>query len=169
MSALQKKICLLGTFGVGKTSLVRRFVENHFDDKYLSTIGVKVSRKHLVAASRELDLLVWDLANAEELGPLEKNYFRGAHGALVVHDLTRPESCARLAAYCERFLALAPRARLVFAGNKLDLLDTPPPSPQAYQAFTAGFSAPHFFTSAKTGAQVEQAFHALAEAILAAP
>lgn len=169
MPSLQKKICLLGTFGVGKTSLVRRFVENHFEDKYLSTIGVKVSRKQLAVAAGTLDLLVWDIANADELGTVEKSYFRGAHGALVVHDLTRPESCERLAVYCRRFLEVAPRARLVFAGNKLDLIEAPQPSPEEYLQFTAGFSAPHFFTSAKTGAQVEHAFQALAEAILAAP
>lgn len=167
MPDLQKKICLLGTFGVGKTSLVRRFVENHFDDKYLSTIGVKVSRKRLTAASRQVDLLVWDIANTEELGALAQNYFRGAHGALVVHDVTRPESAQRVADYCEMFLTIAPRARLVFAGNKSDLIDPAAFLPENIQQQLGRFSAPHFFTSAKTGEQVEQAFYALAEATLA--
>jgi len=168
MPSLQKKICLLGTFGVGKTSLVRRFVENHFDDKYLSTIGVKVSRKPLRLGAQQLDLLVWDMANADELGPVQNNYFRGAHGALLVHDLTRPESHARLVSYCERFLSVAPQARLVVAGNKRDLIETALPFPENGCTAIAGLSLPHFLTSAKSGAQVEEAFQALAEAILAA-
>lgn len=166
MPQLQKKICLLGTFGVGKTSLVRRFVENYFEDKYLSTIGVNVSRKRVVTAAQPVDLLIWDIANTDEQGVFTQSYFRGAHGALVVHDLTRPESLQRLADYCEIFLQIAPRAHLVFAGNKTDLIEPARVLPEQFQQTLARYSAPHFFTSAKTGEQVETAFHALAEACL---
>ncbi|MBK8429800.1 MAG: hypothetical protein IPL28_00260 [Chloroflexi bacterium] len=61
MNTIQKKVCLLGDFAVGKTSLVRRFVEGRFDDRYLSTIGVKISRKTITRAEYILNLLVWDL------------------------------------------------------------------------------------------------------------
>ncbi len=88
MVSLSAKICLLGDYAVGKTSLVRRFVYNMFEDKYLSTIGVKVSRK-VVAVPRgddvvELVLMLWDLAGSEEFDSVRASYLRGAAGALVV-------------------------------------------------------------------------------------
>ncbi len=66
MTAIQRKVCLLGDYSVGKTSLVRRFVEGQFDDKYLSTIGVRISRRTMVRADKEINLLIWDLAGAQE-------------------------------------------------------------------------------------------------------
>jgi small GTP-binding protein len=171
MYYLQKKICLLGMFGVGKTSLVRRFVENQFDEKYLSTIGVKVSRKRIPLAGHKThahaDLLVWDIASQDELNQSAQNYFRGAHGALVVHDLTRPESAERLALYCERFLQAAPKAKFVFAGNKADLVEVQYFDLRKFQEMMGLLAAPHFFTSAKTGENVEQAFQILAETLIA--
>lgn len=94
MPALSKKVCLLGDFAVGKTSLVRRFVHDYFDDQYLSTIGVKVSRKTINIAQGEqiveLTMMLWDLAGSEEFTHLRASYLRGAAGVLLVGDLTRP-------------------------------------------------------------------------------
>jgi small GTP-binding protein len=170
MPNLQKKICLLGMFGVGKTSLVRRFVENMFDEKYQSTIGVKVDRKRVALSGQQthahVDLLVWDIASQDELQKPAQNYFRGAHGALAVHDLTRPESAQRLALYCERFLQVAPQAKIVFAGNKADLVEAQSFDAAQFQNLLGHLAAPHLLTSAKTGENVEQAFQMLAEAII---
>lgn len=168
MSQLQKKICLLGLFGVGKTSLLRRFVENAFDEKYQSTIGVKVDRKRVQLAkpADPLDLLIWDIAGLQEITVLVRNYFRGAHGALVVHDVTRPESLDALTEYCEQFLAVAPQAKLVAVGNKCDLVlaqDLTAPGPKKLGGQK---SMPHFFTSAKSGENVEAAFLALAKLMI---
>ena len=91
---ISKKICLLGDFAVGKTSLVQRFVYALFDDKYISTIGVKVSRKTVVLPREdevvELTLMLWDLAGSEEFGRVRASYLRGAVGAVLVCDVTRP-------------------------------------------------------------------------------
>ena len=96
MKAISKKVCLLGDFAVGKTSLVRRFVLNIFEDRYLSTIGVKVSRKTVVTPGPgdliELTLMLWDLAGSEEFDQVRASYLRGASGAVLVCDLTRPET-----------------------------------------------------------------------------
>ena len=93
MKQYSKKICLLGDFSVGKTSLVRRFVHNRFDDQYISTIGVKVSRKTVVLPVAddlvELTLMVWDLAGSQGTTPIAASYLRGAVGAVLVCDLTR--------------------------------------------------------------------------------
>jgi small GTP-binding protein len=170
MPNLQKKICLLGMYGAGKTSLVRRFVENAFDEKYHSTIGVKVNRKRVALSGQQthshVDLLVWDIAGQDDLPAPAQNYFRGAHGALVVHDLTRPESRQRLALYCERFLRVAPQAKIVFAGNKADLAEAHSFDPAQFQELLGPLAAPHLLTSAKTGENVEEAFQMLAEAIV---
>ncbi len=114
MNEIQKKVCLLGDFAVGKTSLVRRFVEGRFDDKYLSTIGVKISRKTLARPYGALHLIVWDLAGGEEFGA-ESSYLRGAAGALIVGDLTRRETLESF----ERYAADGLRV-LGFAERRLD-------------------------------------------------
>jgi small GTP-binding protein len=170
MPSLQKKICLLGMFGVGKTSLVRRFVENQFDEKYLSTMGVKVSRKRILLPNHKthshVDFLVWDIASLDEIGESAQNYFRGAHGALLVYDLTRPESAKRLASYCETFLQIAPKAKLILIGNKTDLIEMEKREAEEFKKITGPQSAPHLFTSAKTGENVEAAFLALANLLV---
>ncbi|MCP5099231.1 MAG: GTP-binding protein, partial [Chloroflexi bacterium] len=92
MRVVQKKICLLGDFAVGKTSLIRQYVEGKFDDRYLSTIGVKISRKTLKRDAMTLNLLIWDLAGGDNQNQIQATYLRGAVGALMVCDLTRTET-----------------------------------------------------------------------------
>ncbi len=160
---LQKKVCMLGMFGVGKTSLVRRFVQQSFEEKYLTTIGVKVDHKQVTLANTTLNLLLWDIAGQEEETSATESYFRGAHGALIVYDLTRPDSAQALQEYCERFLRVAPRAKLVFVGNKSDLVASQPAEALDF-APTLGQKTPvQVLTSAKTGANVELAFTKLAQ------
>src|SRR5262245_46833593 len=88
-AVIQKKLVLLGAPGVGKTSLVRRFVESLFDDKYLTTIGVKVDKKQLQVAGNDLLMMLWDIAGAEEKFSVPSSYVRGAAGMLLVVDGTR--------------------------------------------------------------------------------
>src|SRR5512137_2984989 len=112
MVSLSAKICLLGDYAVGKTSLVRRFVYNLFEDKYLSTIGVKVSRK-VVAVPRgdevvELVVMLWDLAGSEEFDSVRASYLRGASGALLVCDITQRSTLASLPDYAAQIRRLNP-------------------------------------------------------------
>ena len=90
MAIIQKKICLLGEFAVGKTSLIRRYVEDKFSDKYLSSIGVKVSRKNVELGDDTVKLLIWDLAGGEDY--TQSSYLMGAAGALLVCDVTRADT-----------------------------------------------------------------------------
>src|SRR5512147_1281675 len=114
MTVIQKKVCLLGDFAVGKTSLVRRYVEGRFDDKYLSTIGVKISRKTLARSTGTLNLLIWDLAGSDEFNTIAPSYLRGAAGALIVCDLTRPETLKVFAQYAEMLHSQAANVPLIF-------------------------------------------------------
>ncbi len=161
MKTVQKKICLLGDFAVGKTSLVRRFVESRFDDKYLSTIGVKISRRSLQRAYGTLNLLIWDLAGSEEFK--ESTYLQGSAGALIVCDLTRRSTLETLKNYASYLYQFSLGAPLVFIGNKMDLSDQYAIKEYELKEIAATFDSPYLLTSAKTGDQVENAFNLLAE------
>ncbi len=162
MKTVQKKVCLLGDFAVGKTSLVRRFVEGRFDDKYLSTIGVKISRKPLMRADHVLNLLIWDLAGGDDYSKMGNQYLRGAVGALIVCDLTRPDTLAALTFYTEQLRAVNENAAIVFIGNKIDLEDARQISDEQLQTIAAEYQVPILLTSAKTGVSVAEAFDLLA-------
>lgn len=171
MTTLSKKICLLGDFAVGKTSLVRRFVYSVFDDTYLSTIGVKVSRTTIedpaVSESTSLTLLLWDLAGSEEFSDVRSSYLRGAAGAVLVCDLTRPESLINLRGYVAELHSVSPDARLVLAANKHDLVDQRRIEQSALDAAGRELQAPYRFTSAKTGESVQALFLDLSRLLLA--
>ena len=165
MTAISKKVCLLGDFAVGKTSLVRRFVYDLFNDKYISTIGVKVSRK-TVAITRaddvvELTIMLWDLGGGEEFSRVRASYLRGAAGAVLVCDLTRPETLDRLRARADELLSISPGADLILAANKRDLIDEQRLTAAQVEALASGFNAPYYLTSAKTGEEVETLFRHL--------
>lgn len=162
MKIIQKKVCLLGDFAVGKTSLVRRFVENRFDDRYLSTIGVKISRKTLLRDTHKLNLLLWDLAGSEDYGDSESGYLRGAAGALLVCDLTREATLPSLRNYAAQLHRMTPTAQVVILANKADLTDQQRLSLDALQNTAVDLNSNYFLTSAKTGANVEEAFAYLA-------
>ena len=89
---LQKKVCVLGAFGVGKTSLVRRYVESIFSDTYLTTVGVKVDKKTLDVGGAPLTLVLWDIAGEDDTTAIRMSYLRGAAGYFLVADGTRPET-----------------------------------------------------------------------------
>lgn len=164
MTIIQKKICLLGDFAVGKTSLVRQFVEGRFEDKYLSTIGVKISRRTLARPDSELHLIVWDLAGGDEFNT-QSSYLRGASGALIVCDLTRPETLTAFEHYAIRVRQVNPEAPLVFVANKVDLVSERAISTEELLTTCAALGGPFVLSSAKTGEQVENAFLQLADAL----
>jgi small GTP-binding protein len=174
--SLSKKVCLLGDFAVGKTSLVRRFVYDLFDDKYVSTIGVKVSRK-TVAVPRageivELTLMLWDLAGSEEFDRVRASYLRGAAGAVLVCDLTRPAILTSLQEHACDLRTISPGVRLLVAANKRDLVEPalsegePVLDPERIEAEAASFDAPYYLTSAKFGDEVEALFRHLGQLLV---
>jgi small GTP-binding protein len=166
MTTIQKKICLLGDFGVGKTSLVHRFVEGRFDDKYLSTVGVKISRKTLTRSYGEMNMLVWDLAGGSGFESTSSAYMQGAAGALIICDLTRHETLLACENYARQIRTLNPGLKLIFIGNKVDLTKERVVFVSDLLAVLSVFGERTFFlTSAKTGEQVEEAFIHLAEKI----
>lgn len=165
MALIQKKICLLGGFSVGKTSLIRQFVEGQFNDKYLSTIGVKISRKRLERTDHMLDLIVWDLAGGDNFTKQASSYLRGTTGAIIVCDLTRADTLTYLYTYAEQIRAVNPDATIVIAGNKVDLIEERLITDEELETAVSELNAPYLLTSAKTGENVEEAFKFLADLI----
>ena len=164
---IQKKICMLGDFAVGKTSLVTRFVEGIFDDKYLSTIGVKITRKELTLDHNIiLRLMLWDLAGSERYIGVQASYIQGASGAFLVCDLSRPNTIQMFKAYQSRLHEVNPHVCIVVIGNKADLVagDT---QLEQIKSLLAEYNHPYCITSAKTGQGVDEAFNLLAQNILA--
>ncbi len=173
MTVIQKKVCLLGDFAVGKSSLVRRFVEGIFEDKYLSTIGAKVDRK-IVSLQTEsqatnLTLLLWDLAGGEKFDRVMSSYYRGAAGAVLVCDLTRPETLQAMVNYTRDFWSVNPRTPIVIVGNKVDLVEKRAITDDELAAVAGRYQLPWFVSSAKTGENVEFFFQALGQRLLVIP
>ncbi|HSH01545.1 MAG TPA: Rab family GTPase [Anaerolineae bacterium] len=161
--AINYKICLLGSFAVGKTSLVRRFVESSFDENYLSTVGFQVKRKSLKYNNRQYQLMIWDLAGGEDYN--ESVHLSGCHGALVVCDLTRPDSIDAYHKYHQQLAQIAPNAQIIYLANKADLTDERQIGNDTLAQVSADLGAPYLLTSAKTGQNVEAAFELIVKQI----
>ncbi len=162
---IQKKICLLGAFAVGKTSLIRRYVQSVFDEKYISTIGVKVDKMRLTVFDREMQLLIWDVQGKEATKAVSESYLRGMAGCLFVMDGTRKETLGSLQALKRQVRTVVGAVPFVVLINKLDLY-TQWEITEKDVAQLVDQQFPVLRTSAKTGEQVEQAFQLLAQAFL---
>lgn len=165
------KVCIIGEMSVGKTSLIRRFVDRSFDDTYLTTVGVKISRKHVPpceSADKHPDgiqLVLWDLEGGESFGEIASAYLKGARGAIIVGDVTRPQTIEALERHAHHFLRINPNGVLLVALNKSDLdHDQNVLVPAALRGMDALLHT--FHTSARTGDGVDGAFVALAHHFL---
>lgn len=158
---IQKKICMVGLFATGKTSLVRRFVYSKFSESYHSTIGVKIDRKDVSVDGKDVKLLLWDLAGKDGFEDIQTSYLRGAAGILYVADGTRPETVQELTALRERAEAAVGSVPSLVALNKHDLTDAWAIT-EADIARLGNEGWRSFVTSAKTGDGVEAAFQQLA-------
>lgn len=170
------KICLVGDVGVGKTSLIRRYVTDLFDDKYIATIGTKVSKKEvevkdpMTGAPQKVMLLIWDIMGQPSFREvLREAYFYGAEGALAVCDVTSKESLGELRYWIKAMTSTTGKVPIVFLGNKCDLRDETRVSFPDLEMFAKKHDSPALLTSAKTGYNVEQAFAAIVEMMLYPP
>ena len=172
MAIIKRKICVLGSFSVGKTSLVNRFVNDRFDEKYLTTVGISVSQKLMPPLQDRKNgqavqymFLIWDIAALEKFDPISMNYFRGAAGALAVADVTRPETIDDLGPLCKKFIEINPKAALITVGNKADLYKGDETVREDLNKMASEYDADMLLTSAKSGDGVDSAFIALSQKI----
>lgn len=159
---IQKKICMLGAVGVGKTSLVRRFVQSIYSEKYHSTIGVKIDKKSVSVGNRQVNMLLWDMQGEDENFKVRPSFLRGASGYLLVVDLTRHETL--ITAFSIQQMVEREVGQLPFyvLFNKNDLDNQFKMSPEELENLEErGWEI--FCTSAKTGDSVQEVFELLAE------
>ena len=167
-----KKVCLTGDPGVGKTSLVRRFVLDQFDDSYISTIGAKVTKKvRLVKVpEREMEvnlvLMIWDVAGQKEYAMFHEMYMKGMEGVLSVADLTRKTTFDGLRASIKLAERTAGNIPVILLLNKADMADPSASDLKEIRAMAAEKGMPVLATSAKTGMNVEKAFEVLSERMI---
>jgi len=162
---IQKKICMIGSFAVGKTSLVRRYVESIYSDKYITTVGVKIDKKLVKVADKELMLMLWDIEGAETEHDLRTSYLRGTSGYLLVADGTRQDTLYQALALQARVEDVVGPVPFLLLLNKADLTEEWVISNREMEALDLKKWVV-IRTSAKNGLGVEEAFTALSQKLL---
>lgn len=166
------KVCLIGEGEVGKTSLVRRFVLNEFDEKYLYTLGTNIFKKEVVLVPRngrktKVTMMVWDIAGQKDLRHLfTKSFFKGAVGGIAVCDSTRGDTVADLNDWIECMYEVCGPIPITVLANKVDLKEQMELTEDKLSEFAEKHNAQYLFTSAKTGENVEEAFVLMAKQIV---
>jgi len=161
---------MIGDFGVGKTSLIRRFVDRQFSDEYLSTVGVKISRKSITLDNIKqqenvtAQLLIWDLEGHTKFKGIAPTYLQGASGVLIVADVSRTETVERISEHIKLFSSVNPKGLIIIALNKVDLIDEEKLAllVEISHAIARDKVIAVYTTSAKTGKDVDEIFHKLA-------
>jgi len=167
---MKVKICLVGEGAVGKTCLIRRFIQDQFDDRYISTLGAKVSKKEIKVSGpnggADIDMTIWDIMGEKGFRELLKEaYFHGAQGVLAVCDVTRKETLKDLDEWVAAVVKVTGNVPIAFLANKSDLKDQTNITEADVRKAAESYKAPYLYTSAKTGLNVEAAFAKLAQMI----
>jgi len=165
---LAEKICVLGDSGVGKTSIVRRYAQDMFDDGYLTTCGANVSMSKICMDYPELNLRarlsvqIWDVTG-ERRGSLNPTFFRGASGALVVGDAVRLETQLHLWKWIEAFRSVAGDVPVVIVVNKTDIMDLQEFDFLLMDDISREYGCAYIMTSARKNDNIDGAFRKLCD------
>lgn len=167
-----KKVALIGDSAVGKTSLIRRFVIDVFDDKYIATIGAKVSKRDVEYTLPDktiyLTLMMWDILGQHDYKKMRVQGLTGAHGVILVADLTRPETIKTASEFwMPEVREVLGVPAVIFVGNKVDLAGKDSASADDLRKLGIMTDVPVFLASAKTGENVELIFKKIGETMLA--
>ncbi|KAA1247724.1 Rab family GTPase [Aquimarina sp. RZ0] len=159
---LSKKVVLLGHFGVGKTSLFRRFMDNEFSEDYKVTLGVQIKKKVIeMPDGRELSMIIWDTEGHTNIEDTRKSYLLGSHAFIYVFDLTRTDTYQDLSKDIDYLTKNYPKVKTKIIGNKLDLVN----EKDILQLFKDKQIQFDCLTSAKTNKNVQNFFSDLAKEI----
>lgn len=166
-----KKVVLLGDGGVGKTSLIARYVINKFDDKYIATIGTKVSRKDIQIIKPDLiinlRMMIWDILGQKEYSKIRSASLSGAQGLILVGDLSRPETLRSLDEFwLKEVRSVCGNIPTVMVGNKLDIADKSGMASTFLESTGQKLGHPTMLCSARTGENVESIFTKLGDILV---
>lgn len=159
---INKKVALLGSHAVGKTSLISQFVYQKFSEKYLTTIGLKVDKKTVDYKDQQVNLVIWDIAGQDKTSAVPHYYLRGCSGIIYVTDMTRESTFEDLDQKVKELKELVKGVEILVAANKSDLLT----EAEQQAAIERMPVKPTFMTSAKTGLNVEEMFLFLAHTLV---
>ncbi|KAJ4746505.1 Ras-related protein Rab-1A [Rhynchospora pubera] len=160
------KLLLIGDSGVGKSCLLLRFADDSYLESYISTIGVDFKIRTVEQDGKTIKLQIWDTAGQERFRTITSSYYHGAHGIIIVYDVTDQESFNNVKQWLneiDRYASDSVNKLLV--GNKCDLTANKIVSTETAKAFADEMGIPFMETSAKNSTNVEQAFMAMAAAI----
>lgn len=165
---ITKKMCVIGEGGVGKTSLIRRYVIDKFDDKYLATIGTKTSRKTMKikedGLNANLTLIIWDILGQRNFTRINKTAYTGANGAFIVLDLSRRRTLYSFENWLLSLQSVAGYIPVIVLANKNDLKAEF--GKEEIETLVKDYDFPYHLTSAKTGENVNEAFYSLGKMML---
>lgn len=159
------KICMLGDDAVGKTSIVLKYTENRFEESYKMTLGADFATKVVTIDKYKVCLSVWDLGGQFRFRELRKHYFKNAAGALLLFDVTRPETFLHIDRWLQEFYSYA-GGELILLGNKVDLTNMRIVPSEAGKMIQKWKGIPYYETSAKTGQNINEVFVLLTKMIL---
>jgi len=160
--SISKKIILTGSYCVGKTSLISRFVYQRFPFSYQTTLGVRIDKKVVLTDDINLNMIIWDIGGEQNQQRIPVSYYLGSSGVIYVFDVSRPSSFLNIANDVDYIKQKLPKAPIVIVGNKIDLLE---PAHLEQVKNTLPIPA-HFYTSAREGDNVEDVFSKLAQDII---
>jgi small GTP-binding protein len=170
---LKLKVCLVGDSAVGKTSLIRKFVYDEFSDKYITTLGTKITKREMVIPNPNgdgdiaVDMAIWDIMGQHGFRALlQEAYFFGVDGIIAVCDLTRPRTLEGVEDWLERTHEVAGEVPIVTVGNKNDLEKEKEVSEEELGRVAEKYHAEYSTSSARTGENVERIFEELTNEIL---
>lgn len=164
---LKVKICMVGDSAVGKTSLIKKFVLDLFDDAYITTIGTKITKRTIKILDDEttMDMMIWDIMGQTSFrNLLQDAYFYGAHGVIAVIDSTRPETLESIHEWVDSIRHVVGDIPIIFVSNKCDLEHSI--TPEILDKHLGRYESEFLFVSAKTGENVSEAFNSLGLAVL---
>ncbi len=166
MSSARFKVVLAGDESVGKSCLVRRFVDEQFSDDYIPTLGFQIFFKSLKIGEYSVDFQIWDVAGQSSFEFARRNYYSHSQGFLLVFDVTNPKSFQNLDKWVAEIRAICPTAPGILVGNKSDLPDGKISEQEFAQKSEQLSASGRVLTSAKTGSKVNDAFDLLGRTIL---
>ena len=160
---LKRKVCLVGDWGVGKTSLIRKFVFDQFNDRYLVTLGTKITKKRIKYKLTnndiiDLNLIIWDVMGQKEFKKVQLTAYENTNGVFIVCDITRKDTLNSIKNWRRELFDVTGNIPMIILANKNDLRDQAKFTSEEVAEVANGLNALYYLTSAKTGENIEKAF-----------